>query len=166
VRNKKAMLHRIAEVSLARPRGQVEDVIYPVAGGVQGLTDLVNEHKARSKAYERDKRKVFRSSYTNHYRSGLIKPRICGVESDANQLQLILRFADSKTTFYPPGVAVVLDGVVKADWREFAVSVDPRGGERIVRLVYECGVLEALRDRLRPLCQACVRRSARRFYCV
>jgi hypothetical protein len=70
VRNKNAMLHRIAEVSLARPRGQVEDVIYPVAGGVQGLTDLVNEHKARSKAYERDKRKVFRSSYTNHYRSG------------------------------------------------------------------------------------------------
>jgi hypothetical protein len=29
------------------------------------------------------------------------------------------------------------------------VSVDPRGGERIVRLVYECGVLQALRDRLR-----------------
>lgn len=73
VRNKNAMLHRIAEVSLARPEDQVEDVIYPVAGGVQGLTDLVNEHKARSKAYESDKRKVFRSSYTNHYRSGLIK---------------------------------------------------------------------------------------------
>ncbi|MCA1701516.1 MAG: Tn3 family transposase, partial [Actinobacteria bacterium] len=64
-------------------------------------------------------------------------------------LKLILLFADPKTTFYPPGVAVVLDGVIKADWREFAVSLNPRGGERIVRLVYECGVLEALRDRLR-----------------
>lgn len=29
VRNKNAMLHRIAEVSLARPQDQVEDVIYP-----------------------------------------------------------------------------------------------------------------------------------------
>jgi len=157
VRNKNAMLHRIAEVSLARPQDQVEDVIYPVAGGVQGLTDLVNEHKARSKAYERDKRKVFRSSYTNHYRSGLIKLLQVLEFRSNNQdhqpvldgLKLILRFADSKITFYPPGVAVVLDGVIKADWREFAVSLDPRGGERIVRLVYECGVLEALRDRLR-----------------
>jgi len=100
---------------------------------------------------------VFRSSYTNHYRSGLIKLlRVLEFRSNNHDhqpvldgLKLILRFADSKTTFYPPDVAVVLDGVIKADWREFAVSVDPRGGERIVRLVYECGVLEALRDRLR-----------------
>ena len=67
------MLHRIAEVSLRSPKEQVETVIYPVVGGVEGLTDLVNEHKARSRAYEREKRKVFRSSYTNHYRTGLIK---------------------------------------------------------------------------------------------
>jgi hypothetical protein len=40
---------------------------------VKGLTDLVNEHKARSRAYEREKCKVFRSSYSNHYRAGLIK---------------------------------------------------------------------------------------------
>ncbi len=157
VRNKNAMLHRIAEVSLARPHDEVEDVIYPVAGGVKGLTDLVNEHKARSKAYERDKRKVFRSSYTNHYRTGLIKLlRVLEFRSNNQDhqpvldgLKLILRFADSKTTFYLPGIAVILDGVVKDDWREFAVSLDPRGGERIVRLVYECSVLEALRDRLR-----------------
>ena len=66
-------LPRIAEVSLRSPKEQVETVIYPVVGGVEGLTDLVNEHKARSRAYEREKRKVFRSSYTNHYRTGLIK---------------------------------------------------------------------------------------------
>jgi hypothetical protein len=43
----------------------------------------------------------------------------------------------------------VLDGVVKADWREFAISTDHRGRRRVVRIVYECSVLEALRDRLR-----------------
>ena len=36
VRNKNAMLHRIAEVSLRSPKEQVETVIYPVVGGVDG----------------------------------------------------------------------------------------------------------------------------------
>jgi hypothetical protein len=61
-------------------------------------------------------------------------------------LKLILRFADSKTELYPLEVPVVLDGVVKADWREFATSTDHRGRQRVVRIVYECSVLEALRD--------------------
>ncbi len=132
-------------------------MIYPVVGGVQGLTDLVNEHKARSRAYEREKRKVFRSSYTNHYRTGLIKLlRMLEFRSNNAEhqpvldgLKLILRFADSKTELYPVGLPVVLDGVVKADWREFATSTDHRGRQRVVRIVYECSVLEALRDRLR-----------------
>jgi hypothetical protein len=157
VRNKNAMLHRIAEVSLRSPKEQVETVIYPVVGGVEGLTDLVNEHKARSRAYEREKRKVFRSSYTNHYRTGLIKLlRLLEFRSNNAEhqpvldgLKLILRFADSKAELYPPEVPVVLDGVVKADWREFTTSTDHRGRQRVVRIVYECSVLEALRDRLR-----------------
>jgi TnpA family transposase len=157
VRNKNAMLHRIAEVSLRSPKEQVETVIYPVVGGVQGLTDLVNEYKARSGAYEREKRKVFRSSYTNHYRSGLIKLlRMLEFRSNNAEhqpvldgLKLILRFADSKTELYPVELPVVLDGVVKNDWREFATSTDHRGRQRVVRIVYECSVLEALRDRLR-----------------
>jgi hypothetical protein len=135
VRNKNAMLHRIAEVSLRSPNEQVEAVIYPVVGGVKGLTDLVNERKARSRAYEREKRKVFRSSYTNHYRAGLIKLlRLLEFRSNNAEhqsvldgLKLILRFADSKAELYPLEVPVVLDGVVKADWREFATSTDHRG---------------------------------------
>ena len=157
VRNKNAMLHRIAEVSLRSPKEQVETVIYPVVGGVSGLTDLVNEYKARSRAYEREKRKVFRSSYTNHYRTGLIKLlRMLEFRSNNAEhqpvldgLKLILRFADSKTELYPVELPVVVDGVVKADWREFAISTDHRGRQRVVRIVYECSVLEALRDRLR-----------------
>jgi len=50
-------------------------VIYPVAGGVQGLTDLVNEHEARSKAYERDKRKVLGSREVSYGKPG------CGVST-------------------------------------------------------------------------------------
>jgi hypothetical protein len=105
------MLHRIAEVSLRSPKEQVETVIYPVAGAVEGLTDLVNEHKARSRAYEREKRKV-RSSYTNHYRTGLIKLlRLLEFRSNNAEhqpvldgLKLILRFADSKAELPARGV--------------------------------------------------------------
>lgn len=64
-------------------------------------------------------------------------------------LKLILRYAEAKTTFYPRGETVALDGVLKEDWREFAVTADHRGRPRVVRHVYECCVLIALRDRLR-----------------
>jgi hypothetical protein len=151
------MLHRIAEVSLRTPKEQVETVIYPVVGGVTSLTDLVNEYKARSGAYEREKREVFRSSYANHYRTGLIKLlRMLEFRSNNAEhqpvldgLKLILRFADSKTELHPVELPVVLDGVMRNDWREFATSTDHRGRQRVVRIVYECSVLEALRDRLR-----------------
>ena len=63
IRNKDAMLHRVAEVSLESPAEPVRDVIYPVMGGEAGLTELVGEYRAR-RAHERDKRRVFKSSYT------------------------------------------------------------------------------------------------------
>ncbi|GGV58967.1 hypothetical protein GCM10010245_92090 [Streptomyces spectabilis] len=64
-------------------------------------------------------------------------------------LQPILAHADAKTTYYPPGTHVQVKHVVKADWREFALDTDPKGKARVVRLVYECCVLQALRDCLR-----------------
>ena len=134
IRNKDAMLQRVAEVSLESPAEPVRDVIYPVMGGEAGLTELVREYRAR-RAYERDKRRVFKSSYTNHYRTGLIKLlQVLEFRSNNTEhqpvldgLKLILRYAEAKTTFYPRGETVVLDGVLKEDWREFAVSADHRG---------------------------------------
>ncbi|MCM3885649.1 Tn3 family transposase [Frankia sp. R82] len=157
IRNTGVTLHRIAEVSLARPEDPVRQVIYPVLGGEQGLTDLLADYKGRAGGYERDKRQVFRSSYTGHYRAGLI--RLLRVlefrfSNTAHRpvldgLALILRYADAKTTYYPLGEQAVLDGVVREEWREFAVATDARGRTRIVRHVYECCVLIALRERLR-----------------
>jgi hypothetical protein len=157
IRNKDAMLHRIAEVSLEAPEERVREVIYPVLGGEKGLTDLLHEYKARSGAHARDKRRVFASSYGNHYRTGLVKLlRVLEFRSNNSEhrpvldrLKLILRHSDAKTTFYPAGEHVVLDGVVREDWREFAVATDSRGRQRVVRTVYECCVLIALRERLR-----------------
>jgi hypothetical protein len=54
---------------------------------------------------------VFKSSYTNHYRTGLIKLlQVLEFRSNNTEhqpvldgLKLILRYADARTTFYPRG---------------------------------------------------------------
>lgn len=70
VRGKDTMLRKIAEASLRTPDESVREVIYPVVGGEATLTDLVNEYRATGTEYQRNKRKVFKASYTNHYRRG------------------------------------------------------------------------------------------------
>jgi len=156
-RNTDTLLGQVAEASLQAPEKPVQEVIYPVLGGTAGLTDLLREYKARQGAYARDKRRVFRASYSNHYRTGLLK-LLATLEFRSNNtahrpvldgLGLILRYAEAKTTYYPPGEHVVLDGVVRPEWMEFVLATDKRGRTRVVRHVYECCVLIALRERLR-----------------
>ena len=157
VRGKDTMLRKIAEASLKTPDDSVREVIYPVVGGEATLTDLVNEYRATGTEYQRQKRKVFKASYTNHYRRGLI--RLLGVlqfrsNNAAHQpvidaLALIVRYADHGGTYYPLGEHVVLDGAVNADWTELLTKTDSRGRTRVVRGVYEACVFQALRERLR-----------------
>ena len=158
VRGKDTMLRKIAEASLKTPDDSVREVIYPVVvGGEATLTDLVNEYRATGSEYQRQKRKVFRASYTNHYRRGLI--RLLGVlefrsNNTAHQpvidaLGLIVRYAHDGGTYYPLGERVVLDGAVNADWTELLTKIDSRGRARVVRGVYEACVFQALRERLR-----------------
>jgi DNA-binding cell septation regulator SpoVG len=157
VRGKDTMLRKIAEASLRTPDDSVRDVIYPVVGGEATLTDLVNEYRATGTEYQRNKRKVFKSSYTNHYRRGLI--RLLGVlefrsNNTAHQpvidaLQLIVRYAHHGATYYPVGEHVVLDGAVNADWTDLLTKTDSKGRTRVVRGVYEACVFQALHERLR-----------------
>lgn len=157
VTGKETMLRHIAEASLEAPDGTVREVIYPVVGGESVLEDLVAEYKTKGTEYERSKRLVFKASYTNHYRRGLI--RLLGVlefrsNNTAHQpvidaLGRIQRHAGSTSHFYPPQEAVALDGVVRPDWEDLVVEVDSRRRKRVVQTVYEACVLLALRDRLR-----------------
>ena len=157
VRGKDTMLAKIAEASLRTPDDSVREVIYPVVGGEATLTDLVNEYRATGTEYQRQKRKVFKASYTNHYRRGLI--RLLGVlefrsNNTAHQpvidaLQLIVRYAHHGGTYYPLGEHVVLEGAVNADWAALLTKTDSRGRDRVVRGVYEACVFQALRERLR-----------------
>ena len=107
--------------------------------------------------YQRQKRKVFKASYTNHYRRGLI--RLLGVlefrsNNTAHQpvidaLTLIVPYAHSSAQYYPLGEHVVLDGAVDPGWADLLTQTDSRGRTRIIRSVYEACVFQALRERLR-----------------
>jgi TnpA family transposase len=147
----------IAEAALDAPDETVRQVIYPVVGGETTLRDLVAEYRASGTEYQRNKRRVFKSSYTNHYRRGLIKLLSVLEFRSSNTahrpvieaLDLIVRHAGESAQLYPAEETVVLDGVVRPDWEDLLVEIDSRGRKRIVRTVYEACVLQALRDRLR-----------------
>jgi hypothetical protein len=72
VRNKNALLARISEASLNRPEGAVREVVFPVAGGEQTLREVVAEFKAHSPEFRRNVQVKLRSSYSHHYRSGMV----------------------------------------------------------------------------------------------
>lgn len=157
VRGKSGLLGKIAAASLGAPEGSVRSVIYPAAGGEKTLKDLVAEMKATNAAFARSKREVFKSSYSNHYRSGMMK--LLGVldfrsSNDQHKpvmeaLKLIERHKDSSTTYLPLGETIPLDGVVRKDWMEFAIHAPDKGPKRVMRTVYEACVFQSLRDRLR-----------------
>ena len=77
VTGKETLLRKIAEASLSTPDNTVREVIFPVVGGEATLQDLVAEYRQKGTEYQRQKRKVFKASYSNHYRRGLI--RLLGV---------------------------------------------------------------------------------------
>jgi hypothetical protein len=143
VTGKETLLRKIAEASLGTPDDAVRQVIYLVVGGEATLKDLVAEYRAKGTEYQRQKRKVFKASYTNHYRRGLI--RLLGVlefrsNNTAHQpvidaLTLIVRYAHSSAQYYPLGEHVVLDGAVDPGWADLLTAIDARGRTRIIRSV-------------------------------
>ncbi|WP_406385755.1 hypothetical protein [Streptomyces sp. NBC_01618] len=157
VRGKAGLLGKIAAASLGAPDGSVRSVVFPAAGGEKTLKDLVAEMKATNADFARSKREVFKSSYSNHYRSGLMK--LLGVldfrsSNDQHKpvmdaLKLIERHKDSSTTYLPLGETIPLEGVVRKDWMEFAIFTPDKGPKRVMHTVYEACVFQALRDRLR-----------------
>jgi TnpA family transposase len=159
VSGKEHILFMIAEASIATPDGTVRQVVYPaVAGGEQTLQELVREFKTSGSTYLRAVQTTLRSSYSNHYRRGLIA--LLGVlefrsNNTAHQpvidaLTVIARHANAgNTTYYPLGETVPVPRGVAGDWEEVVYRLDTRGRRRTVRMAYEVVTFQALRDALR-----------------
>ena len=72
VRGKHGILFQMANASLEKPEGKIQEVIYPVVSQ-KTLQDLVKELKASGTAYRQKIHTVVRSSYRHHYRRILPK---------------------------------------------------------------------------------------------
>ena len=161
VAGKENILFRITEAALDSPNETVREAIYPaVPGGVDTLTALLAEYKAKGSTFRQHKQRVFKASYTNHYRRGLVAllqvlefgSTNTGHAPMLEALALIKRYraeTTNTTQYYARGEQVPVDGVVPAELRELMYRADKAGRTRILRSVHECGVFQTLRERLR-----------------
>jgi TnpA family transposase len=160
VAGKENILFKIVLASAEDPKGAVEEVVYPAAGGLGVILDLLHEYRAKGPTYRQARQRSFKASYTNHYRSGLIQIIEALEFRSANTvhrpvleaLELIKRYKaehPGNTRYYACGEHVPIDGVIPKDLVELLYKTDKRGRARIQRTVYECGVFQTLRDKLR-----------------
>ncbi|HVG98698.1 MAG TPA: Tn3 family transposase [Chloroflexota bacterium] len=159
VRGKPALLHDIAEASLARPDEPVRAVVYPAAGGEQRLHDVVAERQATGAGYHRTVYTVMRAAYGHHYRR-LMPPLLRALDVRSNNerhrpavdaLALLRRSArvpGGRPTF-DAAETVPLDGVVRPAWWDLVVTRTKRGQRRVNRINYELAALHTVRDQLR-----------------
>ncbi|MGH3610383.1 MAG: transposase, partial [Pseudonocardiaceae bacterium] len=129
-------------------------------GGVATLAALRQEYRAKGSTFRQHKQRVFKASYTNHYRRGLIglvEALEFGCSNTAHApvmaaLDLIKRYKKDTThatQYYAHGEHVPVEGVVPVELRELMFRVDKNNRRRVLRSVYECGVFQTLRDKLR-----------------
>ncbi|MEU4342097.1 Tn3 family transposase [Nocardia sp. NPDC023852] len=153
VTGKENLLFKAAEATGDTGDKLVRDTVFPVAP--QGvLRDLVAEFKSSGPTYQRTVKATLRSSYTNHYRAGLIK-LLSVLDFRSNNsthrpvldaLELISRYAGTSLRYYPAGDEVPVHRGVSGDWAELVHQVDKHGTQRVVRMVYEpprsrlCGI--------------------------
>lgn len=160
VSGKENILFHISEAALDQPDGLVREVVYPAAGGADTLSGLIAEYKAKGSTFRQHKQRVFKASYTNHYRAGLLE-LIETLEFHSTNtvhrpvlqaLELIKRYRASTshaTRYYARDEQVPIEGVIPAELAELLHRSDKRGRARVQRTVYECGVFQTLRDKLR-----------------
>ena len=159
VSGKEDILFRIAEASVGSPESLVREVVYPAAGGEQTLKDLLAEFRSKGTSYRQHKQRVFKSSYSNHYRVGLLQLLDVLEFHSSNDvhrplvkaLELICRYREvaNNRPYYDAGEHVPVDGVIPFELRELLHRTDQRGRVRVLRTVYECGVFQSLREQLR-----------------
>nr|WP_308066887.1 Tn3 family transposase [Microtetraspora sp. AC03309] len=158
VSGKENIPFKMTQAALEAPEETVSEAIYPVVpGGVDTLVALWHEYQSEGTSY---RQRVFKASYTNHYRAGLIQILEALEFGSANtvhapmmtELALIKQYkaeTTNRTKYYATGEAVPVEQIVPAELAELMYRTDKSGRRRILRSVYECGVFQTLRDKLR-----------------
>lgn len=156
VTGKENLLFRVAEATVDAGDQLVRDTVYPVASPAV-LRDLVTEFKTSGPTYRRTVKATLRSSYTNHYRAGLIK-LLTVLEFRSHNtmhrpvldaLAVIAKFSTANLRYYPADQQIPEHRGMSGDWAELVYQIDKHRQQRVVRMVYEICTFQALRDQLR-----------------
>lgn len=113
-------------------------MVYPAAGGLEVLLDLVREFESKGPACRQARQRSFKASYTNHYRAGLIQILDALEFRSSNTvhqpvleaLELIKRYKaehSPTTLYYARGEHVPVDGVIPRDLADLLYKTDKRG---------------------------------------
>jgi TnpA family transposase len=160
VTGKENILCAITDAVLAEPDDTVRNVVFPaVAGGEQTFRDLAVEFKSNGSTYRRTVQTKVRSSYTGHYRRGLIA-LLYTLDFRSNNdvhkpvidaLKLIRKHGRSVNMKYYPVDEQVPEhkATLSSEWAGVIHETDKQGRERVVRTVYEIVTFQALREQLR-----------------
>lgn len=155
VQGKTTLLYRLAEAAMEQPEGTVKEVLFPVVGE-HTLAALVKEYHSKGPVYRRHIHTLIRSSYSHHYRRmlPLILDTLIFHSNNVLHQPVIEALAwlkahrDSRRQFIDCA-EIPIDGVVRPQLQELLLEDGSNGTQRINRINYEIGVLQALRDRLR-----------------
>jgi hypothetical protein len=143
VTGKEHLLFRLAEATVDAGDRMVRDTVFPVASPAV-LRDLVAEFKSSGPTYQRTVKATLRTSYTNHYRAGLIR-LLDVLEFRSNNtthrpvldaLDLITRYTSAGNLhYYPAGEHIPVHRGVGGDWDTLVYKADKRRRQRVVRMV-------------------------------
>ena len=131
-------------------------MIYPIAGE-ELLERLVDNLSEAGPTFRERLQTRMRSSYSHHYRRMLPK-LLKALEFHSNNpnlkpimeaLELLKAYADKPHEPYGTEVDVPLEGVLSKDWQDAVMRETADGETQIDRVVYEIGVLQTLREKLR-----------------
>lgn len=156
VHGKTGLLFKLAEVAVAQPEGVIKDVLYPTVG-LETLKNLVKEYKASGKAYQEEVHQVVRRSYGNHYRR-MIVPLLDTLEFRSNNsnhkpvldaLSFLKSNREFRGQYFTDLADIPIASVIKSKQFDRVIEQDSDGDDRVNRINYEIGVLQALRERLR-----------------
>jgi TnpA family transposase len=154
--NTDSALKEICKASLAKPKGTVDEVIFPVVSESE-MKDLLLYLSKRSPAFQVRVHEKIRASFKNHYRR-MIPIILTSLNFRSNNtlhrpiidgLALLKRHAGDRSRYLSCEEEGILSSLLKKTLHYHFVELDEKGKERINRISFEVCLLQSLREGLR-----------------
>lgn len=154
VNGKFDILYSLAMISLEKPKGIIEEEIYPEVEQTT-LSNIVKERNSKGKWYEHQVHKKMHSMYSHAHRKKLLtlldafefKTNIHDSKPLLEAIKIIKENSNSSSRFYSKNITAPVKDVISSEWDGLVVIKD-KETNKIHRINYEIAVLQELRRQL------------------